>query len=1005
MKLPGYHENPEQLHWNCEEPRAYYIPFDSGVSALRGNVVSPACISLNGKWRFRYEKAPLLLSEQDIAPQTDISAWDELVVPSCWQMHGYDQHQYTNVRYPFPYIPPYVPSENPCGIYRRTVVLGQLRADRLYYINFEGVDSCFYLYVNGTLAAYSQVSHSTSEVDITRYLHDGENHLAVLALKWCDGSYLEDQDKFRMSGIFRDVYLLERPIQHLRDFFIHTKRLCESDAEITVEFSWNGADLPVQLSLYSPDGALLDTTQADGNRARFEVKNAVLWNAEQPRLYTLLMECAGEYIVQKTGVREICIEAGIVKLNGKPIRLKGVNRHDSDPVTGYTLDREQVIRDLCLMKRYNFNAIRTSHYPNAPWFVQLCDMYGFYVIAEADLESHGTISIYGGTQERTPGLLVQNPQFEKAVMDRVRRCVERDKNSACVVIWSLGNESGYGPSLEQAAFWVKKYDPSRLLQYEGSIYESGGHKNNTSMLDLYSRMYASCTEIVEYFSGKQAKKPLLLCEYAHAMGNGPGDGEDYFQLMERYPGFCGAFVWEWCDHAIDMGSAEDGRRKYFYGGDFGDQPNDGNFCVDGLVYPDRTPHTGLYEIAQINRPVRAEFVQKGNSGTIYLTNCLDFLNLSEAVTVEYTITNENEIWEQGILHADAVPHERCKAEWKGVLPEKGRCVLSLKYRQAGVSPFVEHSSLLGHDQFVLRSERKPEPLKKKSKNVIQVQETELSYILKGERFQYEFGKITGAFQQLVYDNKVYTERPVEFNIWRAPTDNDRYLRAEWEAAGYDRSVIKVEDVSMEHSGGKVEISCRLMVTAVSIQRILDIDAKWVVDPEGEINCRFVCRRDPQLPMLPRLGLRLFLPETLENVEYHGYGPYESYMDKHQASWLDTFYDNVERMHEDYIRPQENGSHWNCEYVKLTDRNGDGILAFAPFPFSFNVSRYTQEELTCKAHNYELVKSGNTVFCLDYAQNGIGSNSCGQELLPQYRLDEEKMQFGFTIRFLSSENKQ
>ena len=379
-------------------------------------------------------------------------------------------------------------------------------------------------------------------------------------------------------------------------------------------------------------------------------------------------------------------------------------------------------------------------------------------------------------------------------------------------------------------------------------------------------MYASCTEVIEYFSDKQAKKPLLLCEYAHAMGNGPGDGEDYFQLMERYPGFCGAFVWEWCDHAIDMGSAEDGRRKYFYGGDFGDQPNDGNFCVDGLVYPDRTPHTGLHEIAQINRPVRAEFIQKGNSGTIYLTNCLDFLNLSEAVAVEYTITNEGKIWEHGVLHADAAPRERCKAEWEGILPEKGNCVLSLKYRQAGVSPFVEHSGLLGHDQFVLRSERKPEPSKKKSKNVIQVQETELSYILKGERFRYEFGKITGAFQQLVYDNKIYTERPIAFNIWRAPTDNDRYLRAEWEAAGYDRSIIKVRDVSVEHSARKVEITCRLMITAVSVQRILDIDAKWFVDPEGEIGCRVVCRRDPQLPMLPRLGLRLFLPETLENVE-------------------------------------------------------------------------------------------------------------------------------------------
>ena len=994
MKLPGYHENPEQLHWNCEEPRAYYIPFDSGVSALRGNVVSPACISLNGKWRFRYEKAPLLLSEQDIAPQTDISAWDELVVPSCWQMHGYDQHQYTNVRYPFPYIPPYVPSENPCGIYRRTVVLGQLRADRLYYINFEGVDSCFYLYVNGTLAAYSQVSHSTSEVDITRYLHDGENHLAVLALKWCDGSYLEDQDKFRMSGIFRDVYLLERPIQHLRDFFIHTKRLCESDAEITVEFSWNGADLPVQLSLYSPDGALLDTTQADGNRARFEVKNAVLWNAEQPRLYTLLMECAGEYIVQKTGVREICIEAGIVKLNGKPIRLKGVNRHDSDPVTGYTLDREQVIRDLCLMKRYNFNAIRTSHYPNAPWFVQLCDMYGFYVIAEADLESHGTISIYGGTQERTPGLLVQNPQFEKAVMDRVRRCVERDKNSACVVIWSLGNESGYGPSLEQAAFWVKKYDPSRLLQYEGSIYESGGHKNNTSMLDLYSRMYASCTEIVEYFSGKQAKKPLLLCEYAHAMGNGPGDGEDYFQLMERYPGFCGAFVWEWCDHAVYGGTTPDNRDIFRYGGDFGEYPHDGNFCMDGLVYPDRTPHTGLLEYKNVIRPVRAALVNR-ETGEIQLTNYRDFTNTEEFLTLSWEIQQDGDTVACGVMDDIKIaPHESGVITLPDAIPTEGDVAVLLQYSaKKNDSVFFEKGHPLGFDQLIVsRGARKEEALRK---GFVVAEEDSRAVTVTGDSFRYVFSKTEGVFTSMVKNNMNIMTRPMTWNVWRAPTDNDQFVRKEWEQAGYNEPAIKVYACNAKEEDGVVVIDCKLSLAAVYRRPFLHLDCRFTVDAEGKVRAEINGKRDMERPFLPRFGLRMFLPKSFDTAEYYGYGPYESYCDKHHASSLGHFAQTADDLFEDYVKPQENGSHFGCARVTITDGAG-AVTVTSPEDFSFNLSHYTQEEMTEKMHNYELTESPDNVFCFDCKMSGVGSNSCGPRLAKAMQFDDETFTFKFDL---------
>ncbi|MBE0600473.1 MAG: beta-galactosidase, partial [Firmicutes bacterium] len=467
---------------------------------------------------------------------------------------------YTNVKYPFPYDPPYLPAANPVGAYRRRFTMQKAEGKR-YHLHFEGVDSCLYLYVNGTFQGFSQVSHSTSAFDITDLLCNGENTLEVRVLKWCFGSYLEDQDKFRMSGIFRDVYILERPAACVEDFRVRTA-LGDGTATIGVTLETSGDAVDPVLTLYAPDNRVLATQKASEG-TQFTVSAPALWTAETPALYTLLIQTDGEVIAQKVGVREVCVQAGVVLLNGKPVKFRGVNRHDSDPVTGYTISPEQLIRDLTVMKRHNINAIRTSHYPNAPWMPELCDKYGFYVIAESDIESHGTVMLYHERpmpQERLKqmfSIVPRDPQFQQAILDRVQRNVKRDLNHACVLMWSLGNEAGYGPAFEAAGRWVKGFDPTRLCHYESMLYALAD--SDTSIPDVISRMYPGIREIEDYFEQKHDPRPLVLCEYIHAMGNGPGDAQDYQALIDRYPGFCGGFVWEFCDHAVLMGTTPEGK--------------------------------------------------------------------------------------------------------------------------------------------------------------------------------------------------------------------------------------------------------------------------------------------------------------------------------------------------------------------------------------------------------------------------------------------------------------
>ncbi len=996
--LRQFHEDPQILHVGTCPIRSYYLPFADEEESHTG--VSSRVFSLDGEWAFRYFES----FGQAVDPEEGLCFDEEemgsIPVPSCWQNHGYGRHMYTNVRYPFPVDPPFVPDENPCGLYVRHFELEEKDQEARWFLNFEGVDSCFYLWVNGKFAGYSQVSHATSEFELTELLQEGDNTLAVLVLQWCDGSYLEDQDKLRMSGIFRDVYLIARPQAFLRDYFVKESFAPDfSHAQVTVELMPEGK-LDLTASLYAPDGTLVAACEHPKDSAVLEVPAPVLWNAEHPAQYTLVLETPDECIVQMVGLRKIEVVDGVVYLNGVNIKFRGVNRHDSDPVTGYTISREQALLDLALMKRHNVNAIRTSHYPNAPWFLQMCSEYGFYVIGEADMESHGMAMRYSEHSNENYADAADDPQFGEAILDRMQRSVIRDKNNAAVVIWSLGNESGWGENFEAAGRWAKEYDPSRLLHYENFLTYHKARKPDFSMLDLYSRMYASLDQVRDYFAGKdldenlpEKKLPFIQCEYIHAMGNGPGDAEDYQQLIMEYDGFCGGFVWEWCDHAVYGGTTPDNRPIYRYGGDFGEFPHDGNFCMDGLVYPDRTPHTGLLEYKNVIRPIRARRAE-GKADTFILHNYLDFTNAEDFLTVSYEISQDGEVLYGGELELPHLPPHGEAEVVLPALPEGGVCTLLLSYATKAAGDFCTAGHALGFDEIVLHDE--PFFLDAPAEGPVELEETGDAVVLTGEKFRYVFNKHTGLFDSLVWQNRNYLEKPMGWNLYRAPTDNDQYIRHQWELAGYHRPTVKVYGVQVSRlENGGACVTCQLSIAALTVSPFLRVEAQWAIDAQGRMDASLDCRRDGRFPWLPRFGVRLFMPRDFASVEYFGYGPYESYQDKHQASHLGVYAQAVDAMHEDYLKPQENSSHWGCRYVTLTD-GAYSLTASSETPFSMNVSPYTQEELAEKKHNYELTKCGQTVFCLDYKMSGVGSNSCGPELLPQYRLEEEEFAFRFTL---------
>ena len=1006
MIVPRYYENLSVLHENTMPARAYYIPASKRMDNLvEHREESDRMQLLNGTWKFQYFNSIYDIQDSFFEKNYDTENFDEIQVPSVWQMAGYDTHQYTNIRYPFPFDPPYVPQDIPCGAYVHNFEYSRDEKASKAFLNFEGVDSCFYVWINGSYIGYSQVSHMTSEFDVTDVLQDGTNTVAVLVMKWCDGSYLEDQDKFRMSGIFRDVYILKRPKQAISDYHIKT-RIEDMLAKVEIEMKFY-SPLNVKISIEDRNGAVVALGSiAEEGTAVLEIASPELWNTENPYLYKLILETENEVIVDHIALRKIEIKDQVIYLNGQKIKFRGVNRHDSDPVTGFTISLEQLTTDLTLMKQHNFNAIRSSHYPNAPFFYEMCDKYGFMVIDEADIEAHGPFMIYRKEDtdynrfKRWNEKIADDPVWEEAIVDRVKLMVERDKNRFCIVMWSMGNESAYGCNFEKALEWTKNYDPDRITQYESARYRNYDETYDYSNLDVYSRMYPALSEIQEYLD-KDGSKPFLLVEYCHSMGNGPGDFEDYFQMIQDNDKMCGGFVWEWCDHAIAHGTAENGKTIYAYGGDHGEEIHDGNFCMDGLVYPDRTVHTGLLEYKNVYRPARVISYNK-ESGELVLHNYMDFDDLKDYVKISYELTQDGLVISKGILPEFSVaPHGEGITNLKINVPENGKCYLKLIYHLKKELPLLDEDHILGFDEIEVSKEDTKCKLAEKwiPKTVVdselQVNENDTQIHIKGREFAYTIDKRTALFTEMKFAGREYLNHPMELNIWRAPTDNDMYIKSEWKKAHYDKAYTRAYTTEVVQGKHGVKITSHASVVAETVQKILDVTITWKIEAAGKIDADIAVTKDDEFPDLPRFGVRMFLDKKLSAVRYFGMGPQESYCDKHQAASHGLYRADVGDLHEDYIRPQENGSHYDCEYVELNNSRY-GIVASAEKAFSFNASYYTQEELEKKTHNYELTESDSVVFCVDYALNGIGSNSCGPVVLDQYRFDDVLFRFQFTL---------
>ncbi|MBQ2807094.1 MAG: DUF4981 domain-containing protein [Clostridia bacterium] len=1008
-----YHLSYDVLHKGTLSPRAYFIPYHSAEAAARDlRDQSQHFVSLNGDWDFLFystcQELPDILADNypDKTP-------DKIEVPRSWQTmlgRGYDTPNYTNVTYPFPIDPPHIPENNPCGVYMRDFYVHPAMLQKTVCINFEGVDSCFYLFVNNQFAAYSQVSHMTSEIDITPYLHEGVNSLKVLVYKWCEASYLEDQDKFRWSGIFRDVYLLLRDPVHIVDIYNHPKVADDfASAELSCELTLSGK-AQLSYSLSAPDGATVasGSLMADGEaEIKISVDTPELWCDEIPNLYTLHLHSGSEFIDIPVGFKHVRIANSVLYINGQKVKAKGVNRHDSHPVLGSTTPMDHMIRDLEIMKQHNVNTVRTSHYPNDPRFLTLCDRYGFYVVDEADLETHG-MAMVGRWDE-----LSDSPDWTESYVDRAQRMMERDKNHACVLMWSVGNEMGVGRNHEAMADYYHSRMPGCLVHWEDKSRRNTDHirtiyKDKTDEeirelvkddhLDIESRMYPELAEIKDvYFDRKLFSKPLFLCEYSHAMGNGPGCLADYWNLIYTHDSFFGGCVWEFIDHACAIGDVYT-NPKFRYGGDFGDTPHDGNFCTDGLVYPDRRPHTGLLEYKQVIKPFRATFDQ--STGTLTLTNLRYFTSLCD-LDLHWKLECRGKVVACGNIPApDVAPQTSADFHLDTDAPLSDCAYLTVTMTQNTDKVWAAAGHEVGFAQFEIETPATAKaPLGTKASPYAFVKATQeddkITVTTANTVYTFKGGLIAGICDH----GKQLLTSPMTPTVWRAPTDNDRNIRNDWQRLGLHTATVACTGCEItEQTDAFVKVKATVTLGNEGSDPIAKMYATYTVYAEEGLAVDIDTEIREDLPHLPRFGLQFTMPEGTENLTYFGRGPVEAYADKHHASHVGLFRTTATDNHEPYVFPQENGAHADTRWACFSSLVGHGIAALSTSRvFSFNCSHFTPAQLTETAHNDELVPLAETVVNLDYRHDGIGSNSCGPALLPKWQFAEKK--FTFTLRLL------
>ena len=981
---------------NRLDQRAYYIPCASQKEALSFTAQKSSRYTLlNGVWDFRYFESHLDVPDGISTINFDAT----LPVPSCFECYGYGQIQYTNINYPYPYNPPYTCSVNPVGVYsRKFTVSGQNKT----YIVFEGVSSYFELFVNGEYVGMSKGSHLQAEFDLTPFVIQGENTLTVAVYTFNVESYLEDQDFFRFHGIFRDVYLLDRPSSHINDVFIKTN---ENGFDISLDFT--GEVLPYTVKVFAPNGEELPDYK--------NIQNKLLWSAEAPNLYTLLICANGEYIAIKRGFVTVSTsDLGELLINGVAVKLKGVNRHDSHPKYGYVVSYEDMKNDLVLMKRHNINCVRCSHYPNHPEFYRLADELGLYLIDECDLETHGVESALGFSSQESIDAIASNPDWTKAMLSRMQRTVHRDKNFTSIIMWSLGNEGQFGDNFVKMSNWIKSVDKSRLVHYERTAFPNKAYGADQMPIhpcvDVISRMYTNISNVKVHGELKTDKRPYFLCEYIHAMGLGPGEVADYWDLIYKYPRLIGGCAWEWCDHAVVKTDAN-GVNYYAYGGDSGEFPHDGNFCCDGMVFPDRKPSTGLMNYKKVIEPIK--FALSEDKSIVTVENRHDFIDLSN-YDIYYKIVTDDIIGDKIPLQVNAPAHGKTTAKIN--LP---KCVANYGafvefYADLNKdTPYAKAGYNIAWEQFAIDFEQKTTS-SALAKTTINVEDAKRSVFVCGGNFAVIIDKATGMITSFKRDNKELLTKPSSITLWRAPTDNDRYDKNEiWYPEFLHKTFFNVYASSVEVEDLKVTISFDGAIGANSRVPVYFAKIVYTVDSYGvttsihadkNLMANSFARSTSEdvtlaqkgknpVADIPRFAMRFSLNKSLDKIEYFGMGPKENYCDFNAHAKMGVFHNTVMGEVEPYIRPQETGNHLNAKYLTVF---GVDKLTFVGNGFEFSALPYSIEDLETAEHTNELPNVSSTEVIIAYKNRGIGSNSCGPKLQDKYKITETSFDFSFTI---------
>jgi beta-galactosidase len=1012
-------ENPEVIGRNKEPGHCTLVPYPDTETALQcEREASPFYKSLNGKWKFNWVRKPSERPLDFYKSEYDVSGWDEIPVPSNWQMHGYGRPIYLNMRFPFPSNPPHIPhSYNPVGSYRREFTVPAGWDGRQVFIHFDGVKSAFYLWVNGQLLGYSQGSMTPAEFNITKYIRPGKNILAVEVYRWSDGSYLEDQDMWRLSGIYRNVYLFSSPSVHIRDFFvrcdldkqykdgivmIRPKLICFTDVDMkgwTVQAQlYDERKQPVFTEPLSKKAlAILNEQYPQRDNVKFalleqKVSNPKKWSDELPNLYTLVLtlkDAKGKTIEAescKVGFRKVEIKDGQLLINGRSIKLFGVNRHEHDPDHGRAIPLSRMLQDIKLLKQNNINAVRTSHYPDDPHWYDLCNQYGIYLIDEANLESHGL-----------KGYLSNVAEWHSAFVERAIRMVERDKNHPSIIFWSLGNETGCGPNHAAMAGWIKEYDPTRPIHYEGAA----GKPTDYYYVDMISRMYARIPEIIRLATDPVDDRPMVLCEYAHAMGNSVGNLKEYWDAIRSHKRLIGGFIWDWADQGLRKTST-DGKQFWAYGGDYGDNPNDGNFCCNGLIQPDRKLNPSIYEVRKVYQRISVTPVELP-AGRILIRNEYDFSNLN-FVNILWELTADGKTIQKGKLSKlsldpgkdkeISIPFEEPK------LQPGAEYWLKISFALADDAPWAARGHVAAWEQFKIPFDVPQAPSAEvAAMPPLKLQKSANALSVIGKDFELIVGKSSGVIESLKFGSKELIAEPLIPNFWRVPIDNDignnmpRRLSV-WRRAGQDRTVGKVESEQISPQVVRITVDATLSVgTDCKYTSVCTVFGSGDIIVDGSIEPSSELSRN-----MPRFGMQMAIPGEFYTMSWFGRGPNESYWDRKTGSAVGLYSGPVDEQFHPYVRPQETGNKTDVRWLALTNKEGVGLLAVGMPLLSASAWPFTMDDLEKARHNNELPRRKTITVNLDYKQMGVGGDdSWGARTHPEYTLPSGAYGYRFRLR--------